>query len=105
MGKRRKAVCWIILRRGVPWQMEHGGFWLVRYFLEHKFCTRDDRMAVVARLRDEASGTRRKGMCRIILEEGSAMANGAPGLLAGTMIFKFDVGWDDGCGFDDPGQM
>ena len=62
-------------------------------------------MAVVARLRDEASGTRRTGMCRIILEEGSAVANGARGLLAGTIIFKFDVGWDEGRGFDDQGRM
>ena len=62
-------------------------------------------MEVVARLCDEASGTRRTGMCRIILEEGSAVANGALGLLAGKMIFKFDVGWNDGRGFDDPGRM
>ena len=45
-------------------------------------------MAVVARLGDEASGTRRTGMCWIILEEGSAVANGARGLLAGTIFFN-----------------
>ena len=62
-------------------------------------------MAVVACLCDKSSGTIRTGMCRIILEEGSAMENGARGLLAGTIIFKFDVGWDDGRGFDDRGWM
>ena len=81
--------------------MEYGGFWLVRCFLEHEFFTIDDRMAVVARLRDEASGTRRKGMCRIILEEGSAGENGEQGILAGIVFFKFGVGWDDRRGFDD----
>ena len=44
-------------------------------------------MAVVALLCDEASGTRHKGMFRIILKEGGAVANGTPGLLAGTMFF------------------
>ena len=58
-------------------------------------------MAVVARLRDKSSGMIRTGMCRIILEEGSAVENGAWGLLAGTMFFKFDVGRDDRRGFDD----
>ena len=58
-------------------------------------------MAVVACLRDEALGTRCKGMCRIILEEGSAVENGSWGLLASTMFFKFDVGRDDRRGFDD----
>ena len=70
------------------WRTEHGGFWPVRYFLEHKFCTRDNRRVVVALLRDESSGTRRKAMCSIIFEEGSAVAKGARGLLAGTMFFS-----------------
>ena len=58
-------------------------------------------MAVVAHLHDKSSGTIRTGMCRIILEEGSAVENGAWGLLAGMMFFKFDVGRDDRPGFDD----
>ena len=60
-------------------------------FFKHEFCTRDDRRAVVAHLRDESSGTRRKAMCSIIFQEGSAVANGARGLLAGTMFFSARV--------------
>ena len=65
-----------------------GAFGLYDFFLEHKFRTRDDRRAVVALLRDESSGKRRKAMCSIIFEEGSAVVNGARGLLAGTMFFS-----------------
>ena len=54
--------------------------------LEHEFCTRDDRRAVVAHLHDETQRDVQDNF-----QEGSAVANVERGYLACTMVFRAQV--------------